>query len=726
MLTRIVISLIAVGVFTLSLSSRGNADCGSASSCNYSCSGVASGMSYYWFQNPCDSGGKLYVDVLNTSGGSASFVVYKNQSCTAQHVVANSGCLNPGGDGLLVFDASQYVPQYFLVIGKCSGSAVYVVEISWDCNEPPPTECEPGYDVGSVKSCGACGKKICQADLSWGECYGQGPCSPGASENQGCGKCGTKTRNCSNQCAWSSWGTCNGQGDCSPGQSDAQACGKCGTKTRNCSNQCVWSSWGACNGQGPCSSGQNGSSQACGNCGTKTQTCSNSCQWEWGQCDGEGPCAPGQVGSSQACGNCGTKTQICSDSCKWQWGQCDGEGECSPWNTQACGDCGTMTCNGNCDWGTCEGENDALCKDGLCCTDDLCSLDGLCINTPIDCQPGRSCQENTCQCVEGCGQFTELPQCQGAVLFWCENNELKQEDCGANGDICVPEVPAYCCGPDCAGKDCGGDGCGEACGECEEGSTCVGGICDCVPDCAGKDCGDNGCGTLCGTCPEDHYCENGQCKEGDCMPDCVGKECGNGGCEDEPGACGMCDNEEKCKEGECVEEGACVPDCIAKECGENGCGGTCGDCPQDKPFCIGGNCEKDCEPDCVGKECGTDGCGGICGACPAVAPDCVGGKCELKDVCVPDCTGHECGSDGCGGDCGMCPAAAPICEDHLCVPQDPPDDDVDAGSGEGGCAAASTNATAGFGLLLALFGLLMFLGWYRHSRTQHLPVRRLF
>jgi len=595
---RIVLSIVLGAVAVFSATNSATADCGSASACNYDCSGVASGMSYHWFQNPCDNGGTIYVDVLNTSGGSASFVAYKDQSCTAQHVVANSGCLSPGGDDLLVFDASKYVAQYFLAIGKCSGSAVYVVEITWDC-DVAPIDCEPGYPPGSTKACGDCGTKTCQSNGSWSSCTGQGDCSPGQKDYADCGNCGTKSKTCNNSCSWGGWSSCTGQGDCSPGQ------------------------------------------------------------------------------------------------------------------TEACAECGTMTCNDSCDWGTCTGDDNGLCNDGLCCTEDICDADGSCSNLAIDCQPGWACQEATCQCVEGCGQFTEFPECQGDVLFWCEEGALQQEDCASNNEVCVSDAPAYCCAPDCAAKECGPDGCGGSCGECPENAVCSNGLCECVPDCAGKECGEDGCGALCGSCSDGYYCHDGQCMEGECIPNCEGKECGNGGCEGQPDACGECSDSQMCQQGQCVSDEPCEPDCFGVECGDDGCGGSCGKCPETKPFCVAGSCKSDCEPACDGKECGDDGCGGDCGMCPAAAPNCVKGKCALDATCVPDCVGNECGDDGCGGSCGNCPEAAPLCIENTCQPAD----DAVAGEGTGntgGCSMArpgESGATRRLTLLLLFFLLLVILHW---------------
>ncbi len=79
----------------------------------------------------------------------------------------------------------------------------------------------------------------------------------------------------------------------------------------------------------------------------------------------------------------------------------------------------------------------------------------------------------------------------------------------------------------------------------------------------------------------------------------------------------------------------CPPDCENKECGPDGCGGSCGACPDNKPFCNMAFVCEECEADCVGKDCGPDGCGGTCGDCPT------GWGCILGDCDPPTCSGDN-------------------------------------------------------------------------------------
>ena len=135
--------------------------------------------------------------------------------------------------------------------------------------------------------------------------------------------------------------TCSPAGDCkyqtqsvcTPGTTQNQFCGKCGTQTQACTDQCDWGLFGACQGQGPCSSGQ---TQECGLGGT--QSCTEACTW--GACEGEGDCANG---ATKTCGDCGQS--VCANNA---WGPCKSQGKCSTGQTLLCGQYGSQTCQANC------------------------------------------------------------------------------------------------------------------------------------------------------------------------------------------------------------------------------------------------------------------------------------------------------------------------------------------------------------------------------------------
>ena len=183
-------------------------------------------------------------------------------------------------------------------------------------------------------------------------CEIQCACSPGATQSDGCGQCGTRTRTCGSNCQWGGWGSCGSQGPCAPGQGQSEGCGSCGTRSRTCTASCQWGGWGSCGGQGPCAPGSD-QSEGCGNCGTRARSCTSACQWGgWGACAGEGPCAPGQA-ESEACCDCGERSRTCTAACPWAgWGGCAGP---DPPGAPTCdtgklGDCaaGVVRCTAGC------------------------------------------------------------------------------------------------------------------------------------------------------------------------------------------------------------------------------------------------------------------------------------------------------------------------------------------------------------------------------------------
>jgi len=151
-----------------------------------------------------------------------------------------------------------------------------------------------------------------------------GVCTPGQTQSQECGNCGTKKRTCSGNGQWGDWSGCTGQGDCAPGSQDSKSCGPCMHQVRTCSGQCAWGQWSGCQNAGACVPGDS-QAQGCGNCGTQGRGCQGDCQWGgWGPCQGEGPCGPGQ-GEEGKCGDCGSHARTCSAACQWNdWSECWG------------------------------------------------------------------------------------------------------------------------------------------------------------------------------------------------------------------------------------------------------------------------------------------------------------------------------------------------------------------------------------------------------------------
>ena len=262
------------------------------------------------------------------------------------------------------------------------------------------------------EACGFCGTRTRQCGASctwdpWGECQGPGECIVGQLDTESCGNCGVRIRTCGSDCMWGGWGGCTGQGDCTPGQGDETACGLCGTQERTCTDACTWGTWGECSGEGGCTPGQS-QSQACGNCGTQSRTCTGSCTWgAWTGCSGQGTCSPGQS-QSQSCGYCGTQTRSCAATCVWDaWGACMGQGVCSPGDTTSSGCPGTCmakTCNSSCQWnGACTGCSAACSSSYNKCGLGGCSSGYHATSYSCNFSCGSCYGDNQTTCARDCG-----------------------------------------------------------------------------------------------------------------------------------------------------------------------------------------------------------------------------------------------------------------------------------------------------------------------------------
>ncbi len=179
----------------------------------------------------------------------------------------------------------------------------------------------------------------------------------------------------------------------------------------------------------------------------------------------------------------------------------------------------------------------AACKESTCepsCAGKQCGGDG-CGGSCGTCPTGQTCTNGKCVGGSNCNGITYEGCCDANTLNWCEDGQLKTQDCswdpkcGWNGQQgfydcgtqgatdpsgTLPKACPGSCQPNCGGKQCGPDGCGGSCGGCPPGSTCQEGTCQggCTPNCSGKQCGPDGCGGSCGNCPEGQSCNNGVCQ----------------------------------------------------------------------------------------------------------------------------------------------------------------------------------------------------------------------
>ncbi len=459
-----------------------------------------------------------------------------------------------------------------------------------------------------------------------------------------------------------------------------------------------------------------------------------------------------------------------------QWGSCAGERSCTAEGLAPCTapipaeeicDGIDNDCDGTTDEDPAGGDKTGLCDDANPCTsdscggaqgclhapddtascieEDVCTLDekcqdGACVFTPLDCDDGVACTDDTCSPSEGCQHAFN------SAVVETDGNPCTQDTCNEGTVVCKPlpdnelcddfdpcSLQDHCVGGhclsfahdyvNCPDTTCGdlickfpdsADNCPEDCGSCGDG-TCSksengpnGGSCpnDCLPACGNGKCegGEdfNWCLVDCGSCG-DKFCgknENHKNCAGDCPATCGNGECETGEDEAPPKLCPQdcsppCGNAE-CEFGETPQ--LCPVDCPV--CGDGICGNgeDKANCPKDCIVpCGNGICEGGENPDNCAVDCGA--CGdGVCGKkeeeggyCPMDCPvGCGDGICDEgetkafcpKDCCFPSCVGKECGNDGCGGSCGTCETWCSE-EGFCCVP-----DCTDKECGDDGCGGS--------------------------------------
>ena len=373
-------------------------------------------------------------------------------------------------------------------------------------------------------------------------------------------------------------------------------------------------------------------------------------------------------------------------------------------------ECGDDGCGGSC--GTCE--------KGACSAGQCASGSGCLVTDEPGCG-GCSCEACVCEMDGWCCEFNWDEFCVGECQDFCGGCDSVLncgdgqcqigEDCNscAADCACLEEelcVGGACCAPSCGAKQCGDDGCGGSCGQCIEGTGCLGGKCLANDGCVSWNepgCGECECQEC--VCELDSFCCTGtwdQICVGLCSYQCLGcgapESCGNGLCElaDKencqtcPDDC-VCPGKFTCHKGEC-----CPPDCTGKNCGDDGCGGTCGTCAPGT--CIGGKCYSGagCQETVAAgcEECACKDC--VCGLVPACCSK--GWAKECVSACVLLCGGcgilSSCGdgkcSKGLGEHCGNCSedcncGMGLVCAGHKCHP-----DFCTAGLGPQGCCEGET------------------------------------
>lgn len=147
--------------------------------------------------------------------------------------------------------------------------------------------------------------------MTWGGAGGTGAGGTQASGGMGGGSAGMSVGGAGGAATGGNAGT-GGSCECQPGATESEDCGNCGTRTRDCAQDCLWNDWSACGNEGPCAPGATQPS-TCDGC--SHQVCQNDCSW--GGCE----LKPGNEcdwnsGHHWRC--CAVDSwQFCLSSCKW-------------------------------------------------------------------------------------------------------------------------------------------------------------------------------------------------------------------------------------------------------------------------------------------------------------------------------------------------------------------------------------------------------------------------
>ena len=460
-----------------------------------------------------------------------------------------------------------------------------------------------------------------------------------------------------------------------------------------------------------------------------------------------------------------------------QWGDCTGKRVCTEDGLSDCsaGIAAEETCNAlddDCDGDVdepsmAEGKYVELCDDGNECTADICTgvegctheplskgeckdgdsctvgdhcEGGVCMGSPVQCDDGNPCTDDTCDGLGGCSFTDNDADCDDddpcTVADECSAGEcfgyaiscdcLVDDDCGSldDGDLCngtlhcdTEAFPYKCtvkpgteiaCPEAEAGPDaiCQAAACDPATGACSlvpyhegfacddgnactVGDKCQGGVCvsGVSPLCSDDNlCTDDDCDPLLGCT---FTANDGSCNDGSaCTTDdvCAGGECVGGSVLE-------CDDQNVCTDDSCDALAGCVhgvnqADCDdGNECtsGDHCGGGVCGfsdwvDC-DDANQCTADGCAPDlgCIHDLVEGEC-SDG-----DPCTA-GEQCVAGLCQGGQQV--DCDdGNPCTTDSCdqSGKCIHTATEAGCSDDNECTVGDHCDAGTCVSSGLAAC-----------------------------------------
>jgi hypothetical protein len=422
-----------------------------------------------------------------------------------------------------------------------------------------------------------------------GRCY-NGSCCQGCWDGTAC-QMGTSLAKCG--AAGAACANCNDGNDCKTDSCTAGAC----TRTNVPDNASCMGGTGTCHGGACCTGCWNGSACAQGNapgaCGKNGGACS--------VCNDNKPCTSDTCNAGACAYPAVTNGVSCADS-----DLCDGQETCQ---------------GGNCANGT-----PLDCNDGKVCTDDSCVPATGCAhsNNTVRCSDGSECTNND-TCSGG--------QCRGTTIN-CDDNEPCTTDTCNPMTGCVRTNRAN-------GADCD-DG-----NPCSTASACTAGRCLTT---AGLDCND------------DKVCTKNTCSGGVCQNP---NEPNDTACEDQD----ACTETDKCAAGVCTgtpkncdDDNPCTTDSCDKATGCKRIANDAADCSDGDACTEGDHCSnkactgtpKTCAPI---DECHDPGtCSPMTGQCapgPAKADTspCTGGQC-VGGACMPIGSGGSAGSAGSAGSPG--------------------------------------------------------------------------
>ncbi len=259
-----------------------------------------------------------------------------------------------------------------------------------------------------------------------------------------------------------------------------------------------------------------------------------------------------------------------------------GKGCTTASSTAACEDGDACTLNDACQGGVCVAgpKNPTCCQVGAPCDDgddctgkDLC-LAGSCAGSPISCDDGNGCTNDSCATGKGCVNTAntslcndgdpctlqdtcEAGKCVGKFKFVCDDGKVCTDDsCGPTGCSSTNNNAACSDANPCTtGDACSGGACVGVVTNCDDGNNCTTDFCDGVVGCQ--------------TVPNAQPCsDNSLCTNGDV--------CANGSCV---GKAITCNDDNPCTQDLCLASTGCQNNAMADgtACGSAGMclSGTC-------------------------------------------------------------------------------------------------------------------------------------------------------